>query len=95
MSEQQALLKLPERFDFSFHKTFYSLSQDIFRQAQSSEILVDFANVQYLDSSALGMIVMLQKKAAESGRKVVLINARGNAAEILEIANMGKLVQIR
>ena len=55
----------------------------------------DFSQVEYLDSSALGMLVMLQKKCAEQNKKVVIVNASGTPFEILQVANMDKIVEIR
>lgn len=88
-------IKLPERFDFSYHKIFYEHTANALKQDVHQEIIADFSQVEYLDSSALGMLVMLQKKCAELNKKVVIENASGTPFEILEVANMGKIVEIR
>lgn len=88
-------IKLPERFDFSYHKIFYEHTANALKQNVHQEIIADFSQVEYLDSSALGMLVMLQKKCAELNKKVVIENASGTPFEILEVANMGKIVEIR
>lgn len=88
-------IKLPERFDFGYHKIFYQHTADALNQNDSKEVLADFAGVEYLDSSALGMLVMLQKKCADQNKKVVIINATGVPLDILKIANMDKIVEIR
>ena len=53
----------------------------------------DLGNVAYLDSSALGMLLMLRDKAKSSGKTVCLANARG-VRQVLDIANFGKLFPI-
>ena len=88
-------IKLPERFDFSYHKIFYEHTANALKQDVHQEIIADFSQVEYLDSSALGMLVMFQKKCAELNKKVVIENASGTPFEILEVANMGKIVEIR
>lgn len=93
MTEQQTL-RLPARFDFSQHKTFTASYENVFTQSQIKELVLDFSGVDYLDSSALGMLVLLQKKAAVSKVKVVLRGARGTAKDILNMANMHKLFVI-
>ena len=93
--EEGYRVKLPERFDFSFHKLFYEMTANALSQTQCSEIIADFSQVEYLDSSALGMLVMLQKKCAEQHKKVVIVNASGTPFEILQVANMDKIVEIR
>jgi anti-anti-sigma factor len=55
---------------------------------------VDLGEVAYLDSSALGMLLMLRDKAKSAGREVRLVNARGSVRQVLEIANFGKLFAI-
>ncbi|KGK43151.1 hypothetical protein LH51_02360 [Nitrincola sp. A-D6] len=95
MSDTTLSIKLPERFDFSYHKEFYNKIAQVLADQKLQEVEVDFAQVDYLDSSALGMLVMLQKKCAEVSKQVVVVNASGLAAEILKVANMEKIVEIR
>lgn len=93
MTEQQTL-RLPSRFDFSQHKTFTASYETMISQALAKELVLDFSQVDYLDSSALGMLVLLQKKAVVSNVKVILRGARGTAKDILTMANMHKLFVI-
>ncbi|HNM23255.1 MAG TPA: STAS domain-containing protein, partial [Rhodocyclaceae bacterium] len=58
------------------------------------EVTVDFSGVDYLDSSALGMLLMLRDKVTGAGKDVVLGNVRGNVKQVLDIANFGKLFRI-
>lgn len=59
-----------------------------------SEILVDLGKVAYLDSSALGMLLMLRDKARAHNRPVALANCTGSVKQVLDIANFGKLFAI-
>ena len=86
---------LPERFDFSYHTTFTEHYTKILAESSGGEITVDFAKVSYLDSSALGMLVLLNKRAAAKNRKVVISNARGTAMEVLRIANFEKVFEFK
>lgn len=95
MSETILSITLPERFDFSYHKEFYNKMAEVLVDKKYQEVQVDFSRVDYLDSSALGMLVMLQKKCAEVNKQVAIVNASGMAADILKIANMDKIVAIR
>jgi HptB-dependent secretion and biofilm anti anti-sigma factor len=56
--------------------------------------VVDFGRVDYLDSSALGMLLLLREKAEAAGKKVSLANLSGTVKQVLEIANFGKLFTI-
>ena len=59
-----------------------------------SELEIDLGEVDYLDSSALGMLLMLREKAQAANKKIVLSNCKGSVRQVLEIANFGKLFTI-
>ncbi len=88
-------VRIPERFDFSFHKKFTENTELLLKDNQVSLISLDFSQVSYLDSAALGMIVYLHKKALSVNKKVDIVNSNGIAAEILNVANINKLIQIK
>jgi anti-anti-sigma factor len=54
---------------------------------------VDLADTQYLDSSALGMLLLLREHAGGDGSNIQIINASGDVRRILDVANFGKLFQ--
>lgn len=87
------LFRLGGRFDFNAHREFRD-GVDRALQQQETRVDVDLGEVAYLDSSALGMLLMLRDKAKSAGREVRLVNARGSVRQVLEIANFGKLFAI-
>jgi len=88
-------LLLPSRFDFNYHTTFHKQTSELLNDDSWQLLQLDFSDVQYLDSSALGMMVLLAKKVkAQPGRKSTVKNATGAALEILNLANMHKLYDI-
>lgn len=90
-----SIVRIPERFDFSFHKKFTENTDVALKDNKVSLISLDFSQVSYLDSAALGMIVYLHKKAITANKKVDVINSSGIAAEILNVANISKLIQVK
>lgn len=86
-------LRLPNRFDFSYHTTFNKQCEELLNGKDESDIELDFSQVQYLDSSALGMLVLLAKKNS-SKKKLIIRGAQGAALDILKMANMHKLYQL-
>lgn len=88
-----SVIKLPNRFDFNHHKTFNAQVDQVFETPSAKKLLLDFSQVQYLDSAALGLLVLLSKQNTEKGSKLSLVikGAQGTAKDILEIANMDKL----
>ncbi|TVT49134.1 MAG: STAS domain-containing protein [Denitromonas halophila] len=91
-SDAGAVIKLVGRFDFNAHREF----RDSVDRAlgQKGDVNVDLGEVSYLDSSALGMLLMLRDKVKTDGHVVKLVNARGSVRQVLDIANFGKLFAI-
>ena len=90
MAETQ-ILTIPQRFDFSLHKSFTEKYQGFIAASECRKIVMDFSRTEYLDSSALGMMVLLNKKAKAVNKQVVVRGAKENTKEILVIANFDKL----
>jgi HptB-dependent secretion and biofilm anti anti-sigma factor len=81
---------LQGRFDFNAHREFREAIDQTMKDA-ARQIEVDLGGVEYLDSSALGMLLMLRDKAKGAGKEVMLTNARGPVKQVIDIANFGKL----
>jgi anti-anti-sigma factor len=90
----KALIKLSGRFDFNTHREFRGAYEPLVGDAETRSVVVDFASVDYLDSSALGMLLMLRDKLGGAGKEVALSGVRGNVKQVLDIANFGKLFPI-
>lgn len=87
-------IRLQGRFDFSTHREFRAGTEQALKEIVGNQLLVDLGAVDYLDSSALGMMLMLRDKASAVSKTVSLINCRGSVRQVLEIANFGKLFSI-
>ena len=85
-------IQLPTRFDYSFHTEFYEYCLDITQDSNIQKIILDFSAVEYIDSSALGMLVIMHKKT--QGKKLTISRARGTVKEVLTLANIEKIIDI-
>ncbi len=94
-SGNSATIKLAGRFDFNAHRSFRDAYEPQLVNADVKEFQIDFGQVDYVDSSALGMLLMLREKAQTSAKTVALVNCRGTVKQVLDIANFGKLFQMR
>ncbi len=90
----KAVIKLSGRFDFNTHRDFRSAYETLVSDPAVRAVVVDFSDVDYLDSSALGMLLMLRDKLGGVSKEVALAGVRGNVKQVLDIANFGKLFQI-
>lgn len=77
------------RFDFGVHKEFRDAINLI--EPGIKKIEVDLSATDYVDSSALGMLLLLRDKVAADRNAVELKGARADVRKILEIANFNKL----
>ncbi len=84
---------LQGRFDFNAHREFRDAVEQAIKGPQG-KVEVDLAQVDYLDSSALGMLLMLRDRSKAAGKEVVLAGARGSVRQVLDIANFGKLFEL-
>jgi anti-anti-sigma factor len=90
----RAVIGLAGRFSFSANGEFRRCCDSALQAILVRELEIDFADVQYLDSSALGMLLMLRERAEGVRKRVVLSNCRGVVKQVLDIANFAKLFRI-
>jgi anti-anti-sigma factor len=90
----RATLKLNGRFDFNTHRDFRAAYEPLLGDPEIKALAVDFSGVDYLDSSALGMLLMLRDKMGGMNKDVSLEGVKGNVKQVLDIANFGKLFRI-
>jgi anti-sigma B factor antagonist len=58
------------------------------------KILLNFGNVEYLSSAALGKLITLNKKLQAAGGKLILCNIDPQIYEVFEITKLNKLFNI-
>jgi anti-anti-sigma factor len=59
------------------------------------QLEIDMGGVEYLDSSALGMLLILKERASATNKTVAITNCKGAVKQVLEIANFTKLFPIK
>jgi anti-sigma B factor antagonist len=58
------------------------------------KIILDFTNVEYLSSAALGKLITMDKKVKAAGGKLRLCSIRSDIKEVFKITRLDKLFQI-
>lgn len=87
----RACLALKGRFDFTCHCGFKQAYEQALAAGGVSEVVVDLREVDYLDSSALGMLLLLRDKGKALNKQVSLANCAGTVRDVLRVANFDKL----
>jgi len=88
-------LVLVGQFDFNMHKDFRQTSQELLDHPAVMQILVDFDQVPFLDSSALGMLLLLKERATLQKKTLALVNCHDTVQQVLEIACFNKMFDIQ
>ncbi len=94
-TDANATLYLEGRFDFNSHRDFRGAYDNLLNDPGARTIEINFNRVDYLDSSALGMLLLLREKAEASGKSVTLSGLQGTVKQVLEIANFQRLFTIK
>lgn len=64
-------------------------------QSGNCSFLVDLKNVDYIDSSGLGVLVAIQKRALQNGGKVTIKGLQGTVKELFEMTRLTKVFDIQ
>jgi len=83
-------LAVEGRFDFGMYDEFRAA----YANTQANRFVVDLARTDYLDSSALGLLVLLREHAGGDDGSVEIINCTTDIRRILTIANFHRLFSV-
>lgn len=86
-------IKIQGRFDFSAHQEF----RDAYEKAKEDPLayIVDMKETTYLDSSALGMLLLLRDHAGGDSSNIEIVNCNPDVKKILTISNFEQLFTIK
>ena len=80
------------KFDFQLYDEFRASYADA--AGSGVEFVVDLSATEYLDSSALGMLLLLREHAGGESSNIEIIQASPEVRKILDVANFGKLFKL-
>jgi len=79
------------RFDFAVYDEFRAA----YAHSEASHYVVDLARTDYLDSSALGLLMLLREHAGGEDASIEIVNCTSDLRRILTIANFHRLFVLR
>lgn len=84
-------INISGRFDFNAHHDF----RNIYRNEKSSAAYnIDMSGTEYIDSSALGMLLLLREHAGNENSKITISGCNDDIRKIFAISNFEKLFTI-
>lgn len=87
------ILYLHDRFDFSARVPFKEAVEKA-QNEQCVHLIVDLSGVTFMDSSALGLLVVTYQNFKRSNNKVSLLRPQGYVRQVLDLANIPNLMPI-
>lgn len=82
-------LHISERFDFSVHRDFH---QACLAKPRAHSYVVDLEGVTSLDSSALGMLLLLREHAGGDEADIRVVNANTELSNTLRVAGLERMM---
>jgi len=84
-------ISISGRFDFTSHNEF----RDCYRNLQpGAAVKLDFSQCDYLDSSALGMLLLLREHLSGDDSHIEISGTNREVRGILDVANFDSLFKI-
>lgn len=89
---KDVIIQIENRFDFSVHQAF----RDAYTSStqKGTKFFLDLHKTTYMDSSALGMILLLKDYAQALDGEIVIKKPTESVNKILEIAQFHRLLKI-
>lgn len=85
-------IEIKGKFDFNFVQDFRNAYSNI--EGSLDTVVVDLRETDYMDSSALGMLLNMQKSLSGKVNKIKISNCRPQIKKILQISRFDKKFDI-
>jgi len=86
-------INIEGRFDFSSHSGFRTTYEEL--ETKVDSYVIDMKSASYLDSSALGMLLLLRDYAGGNNANIRISNCNEDIRKVLAISNFEQLFDIR
>ncbi|MBX9266741.1 STAS domain-containing protein [Chromobacterium violaceum] len=91
----KSVIAVEGRFDFEQHEAFRACLDEALARGSGLGLEVDLSRVDYLESSALGMLLVMRDRAKAQGiEDIALTGCRGFVRKILDVASFDKFFTI-
>ena len=84
----QLTMAIDGRFDFNVHSDFRNAYREL---PPTTKFVIDLAKATFMDSSAMGMLLLLREHVGEKKESIRLLNCNPEVKKILSISNLDKM----
>ncbi|ALO42991.1 STAS domain-containing protein [Pseudoalteromonas sp. SS15] len=85
-------IQIKGKFDFNLVQSFRQAYAEV--DGQTDKVIIDLRETDYMDSSALGMLLNMKKTLGESVSSITISNCRPQLKKILQISRFDKKFDI-
>ena len=93
-SGAKGLAHLAGRFDIGSSLAFRNAIKSLLHDGEVETMTVDFREVSFMDSSALGMLLLLREQAQQAHKDVVLSSCNADLQRVLSLAQFHRIFRI-
>lgn len=86
-------VQISGRMTHADHKSFREILGRV-NETNPRRVVFDLAKVEFLDSSALGMLLIVRDACVQGNRTIVLKNVTGQVEKLTKIAKLNKYFEI-
>ena len=90
---KEVTIHICKRFDFTSHTEFSAAYKEY--TVPKLTFIIDLTSTEYLDSSALGMILLIRDHATKLEGSIILKNPSIGVSNVLNIAQFDRLMTIK
>lgn len=87
-------VNLNGRFDLKSNLTFRNATRPLLGESDIDAIVIGFTNVSFVDSSALGLLLLLREQATNARKTVILSNCGQELTRLLSISQFHTIFPI-
>jgi anti-anti-sigma factor len=89
-SDGALTLRVRGRFNFTCYQQF----NEAVSGPAAARYVVDLSDADYMDSSALGMLLLLRDKVGLDNSRVQILSGAGQPHDVLKLANFHRLFHV-
>ncbi|MBQ3181690.1 MAG: anti-sigma F factor antagonist [Clostridia bacterium] len=88
------LASLYGELDHHTAKEVKTLIEEVIKNNQVNNLVLDFSNLSFMDSSGIGVIVGRYKLISSLGGRIAIVGAKGNVKRLLYMSGINKIVEV-
>lgn len=88
-----ATLQLEGNFTYNQRRAFQEAVKKAWQQ-NAQHIMIDLSQVAFVDSAALGLLMVTHRQLSADKRKLSLVHPQPTVKQIIELANLHQIIPI-